>query len=104
MFQLWEFVAVQERKSIESLLGVPLPNIPAIISALWRIDSLLLNVGLTLCVSSPLFQSPLTPSYRPSFTACSPPSTPNMRRNVSFPRSLHILLPCSWLLRRGMQA
>ncbi|KAL7412735.1 hypothetical protein BDY24DRAFT_390914 [Mrakia frigida] len=50
--QIWELMALQQREDIEALLGVPLPNIPAIISALWRIDSLFLNVGITLILSS----------------------------------------------------
>ncbi|CED82640.1 hypothetical protein [Phaffia rhodozyma] len=49
---VWELIAVQKREEIESLLGVPLPNIPAIILALWRIDSLLLNIGITLIFSA----------------------------------------------------
>lgn len=38
---------------IEALLGnVPLPNIPAIIIALWRVDSIFLNVGVSLVLSA----------------------------------------------------
>lgn len=33
---------------VEELLGVPLPNIPSVISALWRLDSLFLALGITL--------------------------------------------------------
>lgn len=46
--QIWNLIAVQRRESVEDVLGVPLPNVPAIVSALWRIDGLVLNLGVTL--------------------------------------------------------
>lgn len=50
--QVWELIAVQKRKEVEAVLGVPLPNIPSIISALWRLDSLFLALGITLILSA----------------------------------------------------
>ena len=50
--QVWELIAVQKREEVEAVLGVPLPNIPSIVSALWRLDSLFLALGITLILSA----------------------------------------------------
>lgn len=50
--QVWQLIAVQKRKEVEAVLGVPLPNIPSIVSALWRLDSLFLALGITLILSA----------------------------------------------------
>lgn len=48
---------------MEEVLGTPFPNIPIALHLLWRIDTLLLNLGLTLILSAYYFNS--YPIYQP---------------------------------------
>lgn len=48
---------------MEEVLGTPFPNIPIALHLLWRIDTLLLNLGLTLILSAYYFNS--YPIYHP---------------------------------------
>ncbi|WVR07661.1 hypothetical protein IAU60_004703 [Kwoniella sp. DSM 27419] len=50
------------RRDMEELLGIPFPNIPFPLHLLWRLDTLLLNLGLTLLLSAFYFNS--SPIYR----------------------------------------
>ena len=61
---------------LEEVLGTPFPNIPIALHMLWRIDTLLLNLGLTLILSAYYFNS--YPIYHPEhFTTGSTAPRPN---------------------------
>ncbi|WWC72036.1 uncharacterized protein I206_105995 [Kwoniella pini CBS 10737] len=53
---------MRARRDLEDILGLPFPNIPFPLHLLWRLDTLLLNLGLTLLLSSFYFNS--APIYR----------------------------------------
>ncbi|WWC91686.1 uncharacterized protein L201_006632 [Kwoniella dendrophila CBS 6074] len=53
---------MRARRDLEEVLGLPFPNIPFPLHLLWRLDTLLLNLGLTLTLSSFYFNS--APIYR----------------------------------------
>ncbi|KAK6909398.1 hypothetical protein I203_103416 [Kwoniella mangroviensis CBS 8507] len=55
---------MRARRDLEEVIGLPFPNIPFPLHLLWRLDTLLLNLGLTLLLSSFYFNS--TPIYRHS--------------------------------------
>lgn len=44
-------------KDLEEVIGAPFPNIPIALHLLWRLDTLLLNLGLTLILSAYYFNS-----------------------------------------------
>ncbi len=53
------FLVAKERSEVEAVLGVPLPEIPVALCALWRIDAMLWSVGSSVSSPSPpLFHSP----------------------------------------------
>ncbi|RSH91848.1 hypothetical protein EHS25_009218 [Saitozyma podzolica] len=43
---------MRARRDLEEVIGVPFPNIPFPLHLLWRLDTLLLNLGLTLILSA----------------------------------------------------
>ncbi|RXK40497.1 hypothetical protein M231_02149 [Tremella mesenterica] len=43
---------MRARRELEEVIGIPFPNIPFPLHLLWRLDTLLLNLGLTLIISS----------------------------------------------------
>ncbi|ORY33440.1 hypothetical protein BCR39DRAFT_592790 [Naematelia encephala] len=53
------------RRDLEEVIGVPYPTIPFPLHLLWRLDTLLLNLGLTLILSAFYFDS--APIYRHTF-------------------------------------
>ncbi|KIR62550.1 hypothetical protein I314_03495 [Cryptococcus bacillisporus CA1873] len=53
---------MRARRDLEQVIGVPFPNIPFPFHLLWRLDTLLLNLGLTLILSAFYFNP--TPIYR----------------------------------------
>ncbi|WVW86189.1 hypothetical protein I302_108230 [Kwoniella bestiolae CBS 10118] len=55
---------MRARRDLEEVIGQPFPNIPFPLHLLWRLDTLLLNLGLTLLLSSFYFNS--TPIYKHS--------------------------------------
>ncbi|OXC70802.1 hypothetical protein AYX13_00785 [Cryptococcus neoformans] len=55
---------MRARRDLEQVIGVPFPNIPFPFHLLWRLDTLLLNLGLTLILSAFYFNP--TPIYRHS--------------------------------------
>ncbi|OCF38115.1 hypothetical protein I316_00339 [Kwoniella heveanensis BCC8398] len=55
---------MRARRDLEEVLGIPFPNIPFPLHLLWRLDTLLLNLGLTLLLSAFYFNS--SPIYRHS--------------------------------------
>ncbi|WVQ74287.1 hypothetical protein IAR50_003884 [Cryptococcus sp. DSM 104548] len=57
---------IRARRELEEVIGVAFPAIPIALHLLWRLDTLLLNLGLTLILSSFYFNS--TPIYRHSFS------------------------------------
>ncbi|WVF72988.1 hypothetical protein IAT40_007806 [Kwoniella sp. CBS 6097] len=58
---------MRARRDLEEVLGIPFPNIPFPLHLLWRLDTLLLNLGLTLLLSAFYFNS--SPIYRHSSSA-----------------------------------
>ncbi|WVO18543.1 hypothetical protein L204_106262 [Cryptococcus depauperatus] len=52
---------IRARRELEDVLGLPFPNIPFPFHLLWRLDTLLLNLGLTLILSAFYFNP--TPIY-----------------------------------------
>ncbi|SAM81738.1 uncharacterized protein UBRO_03132 [Ustilago bromivora] len=46
------FLVAKERFEVEAVLGVPLPEIPVALCALWRIDAMLWSVGSSLLLSA----------------------------------------------------
>lgn len=46
------FLVAKERSEVEAVLGVPLPEIPVALCALWRIDAMLWSVGSSLLLSA----------------------------------------------------
>ncbi|KAG8931322.1 hypothetical protein FRC02_002870 [Tulasnella sp. 418] len=70
--EMTQLINIQSRTELESVYGVPPPNIPVFIFILQRLDAMLLTIGLTLIVSSTylseLIAHPLTqlPSHHPS--------------------------------------
>ncbi|GAC71299.1 hypothetical protein PANT_2c00047 [Moesziomyces antarcticus T-34] len=46
------FLVAKERSEVEAVLGVPLPEIPVALCALWRIDAMLWSIGSSLLLSS----------------------------------------------------
>lgn len=46
------FLFAKERAEVEAILGVPLPEIPVALCALWRIDAMLWSIGSSLLLSS----------------------------------------------------
>ncbi|PWZ02134.1 hypothetical protein BCV70DRAFT_198411 [Testicularia cyperi] len=46
------FLVAKERAEVEAVLGVPLPEIPVALCALWRLDAMLWSVGSSLLLSS----------------------------------------------------
>lgn len=46
------FLVAKERSEVEAVLGVPLPDIPVALCALWRIDAMLWSVGSSLLLSA----------------------------------------------------
>ncbi|ODN99110.1 hypothetical protein I350_07265 [Cryptococcus amylolentus CBS 6273] len=57
---------MRERRELEEVIGVAFPAIPFALHLLWRLDTLLLNLGLTLILSSFYFNS--TPIYHHSLS------------------------------------
>ncbi|WWD19652.1 hypothetical protein CI109_104114 [Kwoniella shandongensis] len=55
---------IRARRELEEVIGVAYPNIPFPLHLLWRLDTLLLNLGLTLLLSAFYFNP--TPIYRHS--------------------------------------
>ncbi|WVR00178.1 hypothetical protein IAU59_007320 [Kwoniella sp. CBS 9459] len=55
---------MRARRDLEEVLGIPFPNIPFPLHLLWRLDTLLLNLGLTLLLSAFYYNS--SPIYRHS--------------------------------------
>ncbi len=55
-------VRMRSRRELESALGIPYPNINFALHILWRIDTILLNLGLTLLLAA-FFFNPV-PLYR----------------------------------------
>ncbi|KAK8853236.1 hypothetical protein IAR55_003938 [Kwoniella newhampshirensis] len=55
---------MRARRELEEVIGVAYPNIPFPLLLLWRLDTLLLNLGLTLLLSAFYFNP--TPIYRHS--------------------------------------
>lgn len=76
------------RRDLEEVLGQPFPNIPLVLHYLWRIDTLLLNLGLTLFVSAYYFNP--EPIYPPSHAH---PPFPPMEEDTPADRHPHRLLP-----------
>jgi len=73
------------RRDLEEVLGLPFPNIPLVLHYLWRIDTLLLNLGLTLFVSAYYYDAePIYPIEHERS------STPGVSAETSHP---HRLLP-----------
>ncbi|WRT70208.1 uncharacterized protein IL334_007203 [Kwoniella shivajii] len=68
---------MRARRDLEEVLGIPFPNIPFPLHLLWRLDTLLLNLGLTLLLSSFYFNS--APIYRHA------PWTTTISRDASIP-------------------
>ncbi|KAL7418412.1 hypothetical protein Q5752_006870 [Cryptotrichosporon argae] len=60
---------MRARHDLEQAIGLPFPNIPLPLHLLWRLDTLLLNLGLTLLLSAYYYNS--YPIYRHAF-----PSSP----------------------------
>ncbi|KZV95633.1 hypothetical protein EXIGLDRAFT_766077 [Exidia glandulosa HHB12029] len=50
--ELTQLIAIKARAEIEDVYGVPLPNIPVFLSALQRIDAIVLAMGLTLLLAA----------------------------------------------------
>lgn len=50
--ELTQLIALKSRAELEDVYGVPLPNIPVFLSALQRIDAIVLTMGLTLLLAS----------------------------------------------------
>lgn len=46
------FLIAKERSEVEAVLGVPLPEIPVALCALWRVDAMLWSVGSSLLLSA----------------------------------------------------
>ncbi|GAC92977.1 hypothetical protein PHSY_000537 [Pseudozyma hubeiensis SY62] len=46
------FLVAKERSEVEAVLGVPLPEIPVALCALWRIDAMLWSIGSSLLLSA----------------------------------------------------
>ncbi|TKY86420.1 hypothetical protein EX895_004569 [Sporisorium graminicola] len=46
------FLIAKERSEVEAVLGVPLPEIPVALCALWRIDAMLWSIGSSLLLSA----------------------------------------------------
>lgn len=53
------FLVAKERSEVEAVLGVPLPEIPVALCALWRIDAMLWSVGSSVGLSSSSLTKPL---------------------------------------------
>ncbi|CDR99275.1 hypothetical protein [Sporisorium scitamineum] len=46
------FLIAKERSEVEAVLGVPLPEIPVALCALWRVDAMLWSIGSSLLLSA----------------------------------------------------
>ncbi|SNX84733.1 uncharacterized protein MEPE_03442 [Melanopsichium pennsylvanicum] len=50
--QVERFLVAKERSEVEAVLGVPLPDIPVALCALWRMDAMLWSIGSSLLLSA----------------------------------------------------
>ncbi|KAK4684474.1 hypothetical protein P7C73_g5700, partial [Tremellales sp. Uapishka_1] len=78
------------RRELEHILGLPFPNIPFPLHLLWRLDTLLLNLGLTLVLSAFYYDpSPIyrhfypSPTMDPTYTASHTPNATEPAREPS---------------------
>ncbi|QRV94169.1 hypothetical protein RhiJN_22187 [Ceratobasidium sp. AG-Ba] len=66
---LAQSIQLRDREALELVFGVPLPNIPAFISCLQRIDGQILSMGLTLIMSAAYVSEQRTRLFRGAIMA-----------------------------------
>lgn len=66
---------MRSRRELEDVIGIPFPNIPFPLHLLWRLDTLLLNLGLTLILSAFYFNP--FPIYRHHLPVATAPREPS---------------------------